>query len=93
MSESNDQQVEPVDFYSIATGEKYTARSAEEITRLSYSRSHTRTYADAEVASFDPGQNTVAQVIEYLSKNPEQAARVIEMERAGQNRKTITGDE
>ena len=86
-------EFEPVDFYSVTTGAKFTAKSPGEVTRLSYSRSHTRERSTAEAALFDPGAHKVAEVIDYLSKNPEQTQRVIEAEKTGQNRSSIVGSD
>lgn len=43
--------------------------------------------------SYDPSQYGVAEVNEYLAANPDQRDAVVAAERAGKNRKTITGDE
>jgi hypothetical protein len=43
-------------------------------------------------AEFDPGEHTVAEVEDYLADNPDDADRVLEAERAGKNRVTLTGE-
>lgn len=41
---------------------------------------------------FDPNEHTVAEVQEYLAyATPEESQRVLELEAAGQNRKSLTG--
>jgi hypothetical protein len=47
--------------------------------------------ADAE-AVFDPTEHTVAEVTEHVATNPDDADRVLEAERAGKNRVTLTGE-
>lgn len=49
--------------------------------------------APAESGAYDPGQYTVDEVNEYLDSNPDQRDAVVAAERAGKNRKGITGDE
>lgn len=43
--------------------------------------------------AYDPSQYSVNEVNDYLDANPEQREAVVAAERAGKNRKTITGDE
>jgi hypothetical protein len=47
--------------------------------------------AEAEV-EFDPSEHTVAEVEDYLAENPDDAERVLDAERAGKNRVTLTGE-
>jgi hypothetical protein len=48
------------------------------------------------VAGFDPSEHTVAEVVEHLDANPDDAARVLEVEQSGKARKGVlehsTGD-
>jgi hypothetical protein len=52
--------------------------------------------SEPEPTGFDPDQHTVKEVQEHIAKHRENAPgeveRVLELERAGQNRTTITGD-
>jgi hypothetical protein len=43
-------------------------------------------------AAFDPSEHKVAEVQQYLADHPDDADRVLDLERNGQNRVTITGD-
>ncbi len=45
-----------------------------------------------EAAGFDPAAHTVAEVEEHVATNPDDADRVLEAERAGKNRVTLTGE-
>jgi hypothetical protein len=47
--------------------------------------------AEAEV-EFDPGEHTVAEVEAYVQEHPDDVDRVLDAERAGKNRVTLTGD-
>lgn len=47
---------------------------------------------EPEVDAFDPSEHTAAEVNDYIEANPDEGDAVIEAERAGKNRKTITGD-
>jgi hypothetical protein len=82
-------------------GTPYDTEDPLEITRLMMSRSHyadrSHLPADLPVPDGDPlfhpdGKN-VAEVIAYLKEHPTEIERVRSEERAGENRKTITGDE
>jgi hypothetical protein len=42
-----------------------------------------------EVTDFQPGEHTVAQVVEYIEDHPEHAQIVLDRERGGKNRRTI----
>jgi hypothetical protein len=94
----------PVDvtFYSTRTGAPYSTSDPVEITRLRASRGHAedKSAALAQVAPenadpglFDPNSHTVSEVIEYLSANPGDYERVMEVERAGKNRAGIVGSD
>lgn len=48
--------------------------------------------AASSPAPFDPADHTVAEVLEYLAAHPDDAERVVELERADRNRTGITGD-
>lgn len=43
-------------------------------------------------AEFDPADHTVAEVVDYMAANPDDADRVVELERAGRNRVGIVGE-
>jgi hypothetical protein len=47
------------------------------------------TSAPAPAAEFDPGEYTVAEVIEHLDANPNDAARILEAEQSGKARKGV----
>jgi hypothetical protein len=95
---------ETVTFYSTRTGASYATSDPAEILRLRVSRGHTEDKAQAEQEAeaggqadanslFDPGTHTVAEVIEYLSANPGDYERVMEVERGGKNRAGVVGSD
>lgn len=45
-----------------------------------------------EADQFDPAEHTVPEVLTYIEAHPEQGDAVVAAERAGQNRKGITGE-
>jgi hypothetical protein len=48
--------------------------------------------ADEEAElEFDPSEHTVAEVEDHMAENPDDAERVLDAERAGKNRVSITG--
>jgi hypothetical protein len=46
----------------------------------------------ADDGGFDPADHTVAEVQQYLVDHPDDAERVLALERAGKNRATLVGD-
>jgi hypothetical protein len=51
---------------------------------------------DVEVSGFNPADHTVEEVHEHIDANedsPGEVERVLELERAGKNRKSLVGDQ
>lgn len=67
-------------------GIEVPADTPTEITRLK-ARGYT------ETRPFVPAEHTVEEVVQHVESNPDEASTVLAAERAGKNRKTVTGGE
>lgn len=89
-----------------AEGTPYTTDDPNEITRLQTSRHHfpsppekpgdvggavAQQQHDVEAAQFHPADHGVAEVLDYVEKNPAEGARILAEEKAGAGRVTILG--
>jgi hypothetical protein len=82
-------------------GTPYDTDNPIEITNLMMSRSHVADRSELPEGTpvsdadplFHPDGKTVAEILDYLREHPAEVERVQSEERAGANRKTITGDE
>lgn len=77
-------------------GVPFSTSDAGTITRLKYRGYTVPGEADTDSTSFittlfNPSEHKVDEVLAYLDGNPSDAERVIEAEKAGQNRVSIVG--
>jgi hypothetical protein len=85
----------PVDYLPVAKArgwvesDKPLAGEGEEYPEPAAEVAEDETEAEAE---FDPDEHTVAEVEDYMAEHPDDADRVLDAERAGKNRVTLTGE-
>jgi CHAD domain-containing protein len=76
-------------------GREYTTHNQNEITRLRLSRQYEEVGVEpvptVKDEQFHPEGKTVKEVRAYMERNPQDAARVVSEEKAGQARVTIVG--
>jgi hypothetical protein len=79
-----------------ADGREYTTEVPSEIVRLRASRKYTEKGVELPPTikdeQFHPEGKLVGEVLAHLQEHPEDTARVIAEEKAGQNRPTIVAD-
>lgn len=75
----------------VGVAESVEAEGAETVEKVTEDAEQVET-PPVELGEFDPNQASVRTVRDYLTANPQATERVLELERAGQARKSLIGE-